>query len=150
MQKLFSRAFLFGAMFLALTCANATAAELIMFERAGCPWCEAFDREIAPIYPKTEEGRRAPLRRVNIEHKPPSDLVFLDRERLTPLFVLVDRGREIGRIRGYPGEDHFWGSLGALIKKLDATMGDQRAQLFMMRCVSAIELRYSYTCPSRT
>ena len=40
-------------------------------------------------------------------------------ERLTPLFVLVDRGREIGRIRGYPGEDHFWGLLGVLMKKLD-------------------------------
>ena len=39
---------------------------------------------------------------------------------LTPLFVLVDNGREIGRIRGYPGEDNFWGLLGALIKKLNA------------------------------
>lgn len=108
-------------MFLALTVSNARAAELVMFERAGCPWCEAFDRDIAPVYGKTDEGRRAPLRRVDITQAVPSDLAFIDVERLTPLFVMVDRGREIGRIRGYPGEDHFWGLLGVLIKRLDAS-----------------------------
>jgi hypothetical protein len=61
----------------------------------------------------------------------PSDLAFIEVERLAPLFVLVDRGREIGRIRGYPGEDHFWGLLGVLIKKLDAVRtGGERAQHF--------------------
>jgi hypothetical protein len=40
-------------------------------------------------------------------------------ERMTPVFVLVDGGREIGRIRGYPGEDHFWGLLGELMARLD-------------------------------
>ena len=99
---------------------SARAAELIVFEQAGCVWCETFDREIAPIYPKTVEGQRAPLRRVNIDHTLPSDLAFLETERLAPVFVLVEKGQEIGRIRGYPGEDHFWGLLGALIRKLDA------------------------------
>ena len=117
--KLFSRIVLFGAMFIALTGANARAAELVMFEQAGCPWCEAFDREIAPIYGKTAEGARAPLRRVDISQAVPDDLAFIAVERLTPLFVLVDKGREIGRIRGYPGEDHFWGLLGAMIGKLE-------------------------------
>ena len=98
-----------------------------MFEQAGCVWCEAFDREIASIYPKTPEGQRAPLRRVNIERPVPADLSFIEVERLAPLFVLVDRDKEIGRIRGSPGEDHFWGLLGLLIKKLDAaTTGGQQ------------------------
>jgi hypothetical protein len=131
MQEFISRAALIGAMFIALTMSNARAAELVMFEQAGCAWCEAFDREIAPIYPKTVEGQRAPLRRVDISQNLPPDLAFLDVERLTPLFVLVDRGREIGRIRGYPGEDHFWGLLGVLMKKLDASRtGGERAQWF--------------------
>ena len=91
-----------------------------MFEQAGCVWCETFDREIAPVYPKTAEGQRAPLRRVNIDYPSPADLGFIAVERLAPLFVLVDKGREVGRIRGYPGEDHFWGLLGVLIRKLDA------------------------------
>jgi hypothetical protein len=131
MQAFFSRAALFGAVFVALTVSNARAAELVMFEQAGCVWCEVFNREIAPIYRKTEEGRRAPLRRLDIARRLPQDLAFLDVERLTPLFVLVDGGREIGRIRGYPGEDHFWGLLGGLMKNLDAAgTGGERAQLF--------------------
>jgi thioredoxin-related protein len=130
MQEFFSRAALFGAIFFALSVSNARAAELVMFERAGCIWCEAFDREIAPIYGKTEEGLRAPLRRVDTAQPVPPDLAFIEMERLTPLFVLIDGGREIGRIRGYPGEDFFWGLLGALVKKLDASAtGDEHAQL---------------------
>lgn len=101
-----------------------------MFESAGCAWCATFDREIASVYDKTEEGRRAPLRRVNAEKPLPPDLAFVAVERLTPLFVLVDKGREIGRIRGYPGEEHFWGLLGVLVKKLDVSgTGGERAQL---------------------
>lgn len=117
-------------MFIALSLSNARAAELVMFEQAGCAWCEAFDREIAPIYGKTEEGLRAPLRRVDTAQPLPPDLAFIERERLTPLFVLVDRGHEIGRIRGYPGDDHFWGLLGALMKKFDASAtGEEHAQV---------------------
>jgi len=67
---------------------------------------------------------------VNIVQAAPSDLVFIEVERLTPLFVLVDKGHEIGRISGYPGDDNFWGLLGVLIKKLDLTgTSGERAQL---------------------
>ncbi len=116
------------ALFFTSTLATVRAAELIMFDQVGCDWCETFNREIAPIYPKTAEGRRAPLRRVNIDQSIPPDLAFIMIERIAPLFVLVANGREIGRIRGYPGEDHFWGLLGVLIKKLDnpGTGGEQQ------------------------
>lgn len=128
--KFLSRFALFGAVLVALTVARAGAAELVMFEQAGCPWCERFNQEIAPIYPKTAEGRRAPLRRVDIDATLPPDLTFIAVERLTPLFVLIDKGREIGRIRGYPGDDHFWGLLGVLIAKLDVVgTGGERTEL---------------------
>ncbi|MDB5580605.1 MAG: thioredoxin, partial [Bradyrhizobium sp.] len=65
-------------MFMALNIENARAAELVMFEQAGCIWCEAFNREIAPVYDKTDEGRRAPLRRVDIAGQTPQDLAFID------------------------------------------------------------------------
>jgi len=116
-QKSFSRCLI--AVALVLAPGVARSAELVMFEQPGCVWCDTFDREIGPIYPKTAEGQRVPLRRVNIDNPLPNDLGFLVVERLAPLFILVDKGREIGRIRGYPGEDNFWGLLGALIKKLD-------------------------------
>jgi len=122
-----SAALLAAAIF--LVAAHARAAELIMFEQAACPWCAMFDHEIAPIYPKTREGKLAPLRRVDIDARLPADLAFIKVERLTPLFVLVDQGREIGRIRGYPGEDHFWGLLGVLIDKLEPAPQPGRVEL---------------------
>jgi hypothetical protein len=129
-QEFFSRLVLLGVIYFALSAVNASAAELVMFEHAGCAWCEAFDREIAPIYGKTAEGLRAPLRRVDTARPVPPDLAFIDVERLTPVFVLVSGGREIGRIRGYPGAEFFWGLLGVLVKKLDAAKaGDEHALL---------------------
>lgn len=111
------------AAFLALVCSaglsQLQAAELIMFERPGCPWCAAFDRKIGPVYAKTREGQRAPLRRIDVTQAIPAELRFVTIERVTPVFVLLDQGREVGRIRGYPGENHFWGLLGELIARLD-------------------------------
>lgn len=128
--KLSSLRALFGAIFIALMVTSAHAAELVMFEQAGCVWCETFDREIAPVYGKTEEGLRAPLRRVDIAQPLPPDLAFIQVERLTPLFVLIDQGREIGRIRGYPGKESFWTQLSMLMQKLDVPgTGGERAQL---------------------
>jgi hypothetical protein len=117
--------------FLLTSAVPAAAAELIMFERAGCPYCEQFDREVAPIYPRTPLGRQAPLRRVDIYAPIPRDLDFVRVERVTPVFVLVDQGREIGRIRGYPGEANFWGLVENLAAKIappsDAIHADLRS-----------------------
>ena len=109
---------LLAAMLIAAAASAARAAELVMFEDAGCVWCARFNDEIGPLYAKTAEGKRAPLRRVDIAKPVPDDLRFIEAERLTPVFVLIDQGREIGRIRGYPGDDHFWGLLGTLLAKL--------------------------------
>lgn len=95
----------------------ASALELVMFEQESCEWCEVWDSEISKVYPKTPEGKAAPLRRVDIFDPRPADLKGLRKPHFTPTFVLVEKGKEIGRIRGYPGEDFFWGMLGELLKK---------------------------------
>jgi hypothetical protein len=114
----FSRATLIAATFIAVSLSSARAAQLVMFEQRGCSWCQAFDEQIGPIYSKTEDGLRAPLRRVDIQE-----------ERFTPVFVLIDKGHEIGRIRGYGGREMFWTQLYMLMQKLDAGQtGGGRAQ----------------------
>ncbi|WP_306258014.1 transcriptional regulator [Pararhizobium sp. IMCC21322] len=99
----------------------AKAAELIMMEQKACQWCERWHAEIGPIYPKTDEGKRAPLRSVDIHEPMPDDLRGIRIERFTPSFVLVEDGVELGRIRGYPGDELFWWMLSDLIKKLPAS-----------------------------
>jgi thioredoxin-related protein len=97
---------------------SARAAELLVFERPGCVWCLRFDQEIAPVYPKTEEGRLAPLRRLDIDGSEPSRVALAAPVHYAPTFVLVEAGREVGRIPGYAGEEAFWGLLADLTKKL--------------------------------
>src|ERR1043165_3507297 len=107
---------LISALLFVLSLAPAHAAELVVFEQKGCVWCQRFDREIAPAYDKTAEGKRAPLRRQDIAQPIPADLSFIRRERFTPVFVLIDEGREIGLFRGYPGDIFFWGLLANLLE----------------------------------
>ncbi|WP_421999254.1 hypothetical protein [Roseovarius mucosus] len=83
------------------------AAELLMLERHGCHWCERWNAEIGPAYPKTIEGTRAPLRRVQINALP-EDIAFSSRPIFTPTFVLVEDAQELGRIEGYAGDEFFW------------------------------------------
>jgi hypothetical protein len=107
----------FALLFLALA-GQAGAAELLMYRRAGCPWCAAWDQAIGPVYPKTEIGRQLPVRFVDLDRDARPPVALVRPVRYTPTFVLVEDGREIGRVEGYPGEDFFWGLLDKLARSL--------------------------------
>ena len=94
------------------------SAELVMIESDSCEWCEIWHQEIGPIYPKTAEGRLAPLRRIDIADAIPKDLTNLRPASFTPTFILMENGKEVSRILGYPGEDFFWGLLEEALKKI--------------------------------
>lgn len=88
--------------------------ELVMVEQPGCEWCARWNAEIAPAYPNTDEGRFAPLRRVQLRALP-DDLGVDRRVTYTPTFLIVVDGQEIARLEGYPGEDFFWPVLAKLL-----------------------------------
>jgi len=95
------------------------AAQLLIIEEEYCPYCAAFNREIAPIYPKTIEGKRAPIRRIDIADPWPEDLSYIEPESITPTFILVDNGKEIDRLYGYAGDEFFWFLLAEMFAKLE-------------------------------
>lgn len=107
----------FAAIWMALP---AAAADLVMVEQQGCHSCQRWDAEIGHIYPKTDEAERAPLRRVDLRDLP-QDIAFASRPVFTPTFVLVEDGRELGRIEGYAGDEFFWFILGELLDAHDIT-----------------------------
>lgn len=90
--------------------ATSVSAEyrLIMVEQPGCAYCAAWDDEIAPAYPKTAEGRFAPLMRADLHLGPPEGVTYDRRVNFTPTFILTDDGQEIARMEGYVGQDFFW------------------------------------------
>lgn len=97
---------------------SAHAAELIMVEEVGCVYCEKFNRQIAPAYPKTAEGQQAPLRRLQLSEPWPADLQTIKAATVTPTFILVSDGQEVDRLIGYPGDEHFWFLLNTMLEKL--------------------------------
>lgn len=115
-----SLAALVTALVLGTGAVPSRADQLVMVETRGCAWCAKWHREIGPIYPKTEEGKRLPLRVVRMENMP-ADLRFLKQLRYAPTFVAVACGREVGRVVGYGGDDLFWGELAQITRKLPAT-----------------------------
>ncbi|MDH3673315.1 MAG: thioredoxin family protein [Gammaproteobacteria bacterium] len=118
-MRILIRHFVVVGLTLSFSTATASrAAELIMFYSPLCEWCEAWDREVGIVYSKTSEGRIAPLRRLDIDEPRPTTLGAIDVVIYTPTFVLMENGREVGRIVGYRGEHHFWGLLGPLLDRL--------------------------------
>ncbi|KJE34729.1 regulatory protein SoxS [Thalassospira sp. HJ] len=96
---------------------SALATELLMLEQKGCAWCVRWHQEIGEAYPNTDQGKLAPLRRVDI-HDWPEDLDHIARERVTPTFVLISNNQEVARLRGYPGDHFFWPMLDDMLSQL--------------------------------
>jgi thioredoxin-related protein len=101
-----------------LSLTGADAAQLLVIESAHCPYCLAWEREIGGTYEKSEAGKLAPLRRLDIRGERPADLARVKLVHITPTFVLVEDGREIGRIEGYSGAQSFWPRLRTLLARL--------------------------------
>lgn len=91
---------------------SPTGLHLLMVEEAGCRFCMQWHAEIGPGYPRTDEGRSAPLKRVL---RTAHDLAGLAPVVFTPTFILMRSGQELGRITGYPGADYFYPELTPLI-----------------------------------
>lgn len=96
---------------------------LLMVQKRGCAWCAAWDREIAPGYAASAEGRHAPLLRVDLDGPWPDGLALASRPFATPTFVLLHEGMEIGRIQGYPGAGRFYPQLAGLMGQVTGETG---------------------------
>lgn len=107
--------------------AAAAAAELLMFEDPGCGYCRRWHAEIGPGYLKSVEGLRAPLRRVDLRFGSPQGVQLNRRITITPTFVLVEDGREVGRVVGYVGADFFYEVLDEVLGRLPRGAAGQAA-----------------------
>lgn len=89
-----------------------------MFELGTCIVCAVWNDAVGETYAETFLGSRAPLRRVDLIKPRTEDLKHIAGVRGTPTFVLLDEGREIGRIVGYANPDGFWNELRALLVRM--------------------------------
>ena len=81
---------------------------LLMIRQDGCIYCRQWEAEVAPAYATSPQGRAAPLRRIDINGPYPDGLALDRQPYVTPTFILIRNGQEMGRIEGYPGQKNFW------------------------------------------
>lgn len=111
------RTLAYGALAALALGGSAWATELVMVEQRGCIYCKMWHDQVGPEkYSRTDQGAFAPLRMIDLHAPRPDDLTFASPLRITPTFVLVEDGRELARMEGYPGEDFFWGLLDMMLK----------------------------------
>ena len=101
--------------------AMAQGLQLVMVEEHGCVYCARWNAEVSPEYPLTDEGRAAPLVRVDVSDQPYTDYHLERRAIYTPTFILIRDGAEVSRLEGYPGENFFWGLLARMIDDANTT-----------------------------
>ena len=95
---------------------NLMAAELIMVEQQGCYYCEEWKDQLGHIYPKTPEGKYAPLKTFDITEV--DGIKGLERDVIfTPTFILMEKNKDLGRLVGYSSEDFFWELLEVILEK---------------------------------
>jgi len=90
-----------------------------MVDADDCPYCARFHAEIGPAYPNTTEGKLAPLQVLNVKNEWPKAYKHIEQANITPTFILIDKGKEVDRLEGYPGEDYFWFLLNGMLDKIE-------------------------------
>lgn len=106
---------------------QARAAELVFYMSEACGVCDRWKEEVGGIYPKTDEAKTLPLRTVSVHDDPPADLAFVKGVMYTPTFVVVEDGREVGRIVGYISDYFFWEKVSEFAGQVDAVKAAETA-----------------------
>jgi thioredoxin-related protein len=81
--------------------------ELLVLEARGCPMCQLFRDEIAPLYRITSRARRAPLRFVDVAHTDLDAMGLAAPVQIIPTVILMRDGHEVDRLVGYTGPETF-------------------------------------------
>lgn len=81
--------------------------ELLVFQRDACGYCDAFRRDIAPLYGQGPVAAEAPMRFVDIDKTDVSRLQLNMPLTVLPTTVLMKNGAEVARIPGFTAPASF-------------------------------------------
>ncbi len=89
--------------------------EVLVVEIDNCIYCGLFRRDVAPTYTASQRAKAAPMRFVDI-NAPDVDRLSLSAPiDSVPTVLIIENGREVGRIAGYVGPETFFHSLSRLL-----------------------------------
>jgi len=88
--------------------AEPTGTELIVFETQECLYCQLFRRDVLPRVLRSSKTRSILVTFVDLNRGNRRNTQLQRPLVVVPTFVLIRRGREVGRITGYTGLQNFF------------------------------------------
>ena len=108
------------------TAASSGSPVLIYIYSPECGACRQFDREVGPIYSKTDESLTLPLERVLIDDWQANrhQLVECASAEVigTPTFLQIRDCQELDRITGYSDAELFWLGHRRMINRIESDL----------------------------
>ena len=108
------------------TAARSDSPVLIYIYTPECDACRQFDREVGPIYSKTDESLTLPLERVLIDDWQANrhQLVECASAEVigTPTFLQIRNCQELDRITGYSDAELFWLGHRRMINRIESDL----------------------------
>ncbi len=92
--------------------------ELVVVEVENCIYCSIFRRDVAPAYSGSQRARSVPMRFIDINAPDVDSLRLEGPIDNVPTVLVIEGGREVGRITGYVGPENFFHSLSRLLPEL--------------------------------
>ena len=110
----------------AAAAAGTDSPVLIYIYSPECGACRQFDREVGPIYSKTDESLTLPLERVLIDDWQANrhQLVECASAEVisTPTFLQIRNCQELDRITGYSDAELFWLGHRRMINRIESDL----------------------------
>ncbi|MGI9406799.1 MAG: hypothetical protein ACR2O4_10555 [Hyphomicrobiaceae bacterium] len=92
--------------------------ELVVFEIQNCTPCLLFRRDIVQPYFESDRGNALPMQVVDYDLLGTAGRGLRQPIETLPTTVIMERGREIGRVTGNPGTGRFMLLIDGLIADL--------------------------------
>ena len=108
------------------TTARSESPVLIYIYSPECGACRQFDREVGPIYSKTDESLTLPLERVLIDDWQANRHQLVECTSAdvigTPTFLQIRNCQELDRITGYSDAELFWLGHRRMMNRLESDL----------------------------
>ena len=88
---------------------QTTKSEVVVFEIGGCGHCTAFRDNLGARYLASTTNAAAPLRYVDVGKIDPDTFHLRGEITTVPTIVLLQDGREVDRVEGYPVSQALFG-----------------------------------------
>lgn len=98
---------------------STSSYELIVLEVPGCIYCRVFRRDVLPAYEISARAREVPMRFIDLNDIDEDKMGLTSPVDVVPTVVLMQDGREVGRITGYLGPESFFHSVSHMMGQQD-------------------------------